>query len=88
MKFLYIIIAVFLITGCANKSPQVTTEDPTSSISRMGSIAEVLGCMFAPDTCPTKKSTQEQHDEADKKIISEAEEKEWDDVDKETNNSD
>lgn len=82
MKILYIIVALFLITGCANKSPQVTTEDPTSSISRMGSIADVLGCVFAPQSCE-KKSIKDQHNEADEKIIKQAEEKEWNDVDKE-----
>jgi hypothetical protein len=47
----------------------------------MGSIAEVLGCMFAPQNCE-KTSTQDQHKDADQKIIKQAEEKEWNDLDK------
>lgn len=86
MKFLYIIIVLFLATGCVNKTPDVKREDPTTSIGRMGSIAEVLGCVFAPQSCE-KKSTQDQHNEADEKIIKKAEEKEWDDVDKEISES-
>lgn len=82
MKILYIIIALFLITGCTNKTPQAKSQDPTTSIGRMGSIADVLGCVFAPQSCE-KKSIKDQHDEADEKIIKQAEEKEWNDVDKE-----
>jgi|TARA_B110000444_G_C18849836_1_gene604676 hypothetical protein len=75
--------ALLFVTSCANKTPAVKngTEDSTSSISRMGSIADVLGCMFAPDSCPIK-STTEQHKQSDQKIIKQAEEKDWNDVDK------
>lgn len=75
------ISAMLFVTGCANKKPKVNTEDPTSSISRMGSIADVLGCMFAPDSCSIK-STTEQHKESDQKIIKQAEDKDWNDLDK------
>ena len=75
------ISALLFVTSCANKTPTIKTEDPTSSIGRMGSIAEVLGCMFAPQSCE-KKSTQDQHTDADQKIIKQAEEKDWNDLDK------
>jgi hypothetical protein len=86
MKFLYIIIVLFLATGCVNKTPDVKGEDPASVVGNAGSIAEVLGCVFAPQSCQ-KKSTQDQHKQADEQIIKKAEEKEWDDVDKEISES-
>jgi len=76
------ISALLFVIGCVNKKPTIKTEEPTSSIGRMGSIAEVLGCMFAPQNCE-KTSTQDQHKDADQKIIKQAEEKDWNDLDKE-----
>ena len=38
----------------------VTEEDaPIPTVSKMGGIAHALGCMFAPDTCQTKKDLGE-----------------------------
>jgi len=41
----------------------VTEEDaPIPTVSNMTGIAHALGCMFAPDTCQTKKDLGETED--------------------------
>jgi len=42
------------------EKPVVTGEDtPVPTVSNMTGIAHALGCMFAPDTCQTKKDLGE-----------------------------
>ena len=42
------------------EKPVVTGEDtPVPTVSNMSGIAHALGCMFAPDTCQTKKDLGE-----------------------------
>ena len=41
------------------EKPTVTDEEEQHSISNMSGIAHALGCMFAPDTCQTKKDLGE-----------------------------
>jgi hypothetical protein len=42
------------------EKPIVTEEDtPVPTVSNMTGIAHALGCMFAPDTCQTKKDLGE-----------------------------
>ena len=73
----YIILILFIIllfaglNGCANKTAKIKTADNEPSIGRMQSIADILGCMFAPDTCPKKEKSEEIDEESDK---------EWDEV--------
>ena len=40
-------------------TPTVTDEEEQHSVSNMSGIAHALGCMFAPDTCQTKKDLGE-----------------------------
>ena len=77
----YIILILFIIllfaglNGCANKTAKIKTADNESSISRMQSIADILGCMFAPQECQKIKEEEKQQEE-----ITE----EFDKLDKET----
>ena len=77
----YIILILFIIllfaglNGCANKTAKVKTVDNEPSIGRMQSIADILGCMFAPQECQKIKEEEKQQDE-----ITE----EFDKLDKET----
>ena len=42
------------------EKPIATEEDaPVPTVSNMSGIAHALGCMFAPDTCQTKKDLGE-----------------------------
>lgn len=65
----YVILVLFIIllfaglNGCANKTAKVKTADSESSISRMQSIADVLGCMFAPNECEKIKEEEQQQEE-------------------------
>lgn len=77
----YIILILFIIllfaglNGCANKTAKIKTADNGPSISRMQSIADILGCMFAPQECQKIKEEEKQQEE-----ITE----EFDKLDKET----
>ena len=77
----YIILILFIIllfaglNGCANKTAKVKTVDNEPSIGRMQSIADILGCMFAPQECQKIKEEEKQQEE-----ITE----EFDKLDKET----
>ncbi len=77
----YIILILFIIllfaglNGCANKTAKIKTADNEPSISRMQSIADILGCMFAPQECQKIKEEEKQQEE-----ITE----EFDKLDKET----
>ena len=79
----YIILILFIIllfaglNGCANKTAKVKTADNEPSIGRMQSIADILGCMFAPHECKKIKEEEKQQEE-----ITE----EFDKLDKETKN--
>ena len=79
----YIILILFIIllfaglNGCANKTAKVKTVDNEPSIGRMQSIADILGCMFAPHECQKIKEEEKQQEE-----ITE----EFDKLDKETKN--
>ena len=79
----YIILILFIIllfaglNGCANKTAKVKTVDNEPSIGRMQSIADILGCMFAPQECQKIKEEEKQQEE-----ITE----EFDKLDKETKN--
>ena len=77
----YIILILFIIllfaglNGCVNKTAKIKTADNEPSISRMQSIADILGCMFAPQECQKIKEEEKQQEE-----ITE----EFDKLDKET----
>tara|TARA_B100000989_G_scaffold120888_1_gene89164 strand:- start:5044 stop:5310 length:267 start_codon:yes stop_codon:yes gene_type:complete len=65
----YVILILFIIllfaglNGCANKTSEIRTADSGSSISKMQSIADVLGCMFAPNECKKIKEEEQQQEE-------------------------
>ena len=74
----YIIIFLVLVPitlgGCAKKvnvanNPKLpdtvsdSADNKGSSIGNLESIAEVLGCMFAPNECPVTKRKQERESE-------------------------
>jgi len=69
MKNLLIATVLILsLTGCA-KHLIVKSNDGPTDFDAMGKI---LGCMFAPDTCPKKEKSEETLDEES--------DKEWDEV--------
>ena len=79
----YVILILFIIllfaglNGCANKTNKIKTAGNEPSIGRMQSIADILGCMFAPHECERIKE-----EEKKKKEITE----EFNEMDKETKN--
>ena len=68
----YIILILFIIllfaglNGCANKTAKVKTVDNEPSIGKMQSIADILGCMFAPHECQKIKEEEQQQEEITK----------------------
>ncbi len=64
-KYLIIFLLLLLLGlgACANKKLSGTAGDPakpatdtiTDSVGKMESIADALGCMFAPETCKQNK---------------------------------
>ena len=71
MKKLVLLVTFLILAGCVQ--PSMLSDDESSGIHNMGSIANVLGCMFAPqDPSCTKKQPSESEKEAD--------EKEWNEV--------
>ena len=68
----YIILILFIIllfaglNGCANKTAKVETADNEPTIGKMQSIADILGCMFAPHECKKIKEEEQQQEEITK----------------------
>ena len=70
--FLMILIVILItVTGCS-KTLKSANNELGSGVPNYGAIADVLGCMFAPDTCPTKDEDTEANTEQDNK--------DWDEV--------
>tara|TARA_B100001057_G_scaffold96558_1_gene93181 strand:- start:1925 stop:2161 length:237 start_codon:yes stop_codon:yes gene_type:complete len=63
--FMILIVIAIMLSGCSKKYAE-------KELSKGGAIANVLGCMFAPDTCPKKDKSTEANTEEDNK--------EWDEV--------
>ena len=58
---LFLLIVLFSIIGCAGKKEAITKQQPNQDIYD-GSIGRVLGCMFAPDSCPKIKNKHQEED--------------------------
>lgn len=59
-----ILLLVLVFAGCTKPNTEIKTKPAestvlTDSVGNMESIANALGCMFAPETCPKKKDTKE-----------------------------
>lgn len=65
----FLLLVLIGLAGCVKKQEIIknptlpdAVEQPTnmtSSVGKMESIANALGCMFAPETCPKGKDTKE-----------------------------
>jgi len=59
-----ILLLVLVFAGCTKPNTAIKTKPVkstvvTDSVGNMESIANALGCMFAPETCPKRKDTKE-----------------------------
>tara|TARA_B100000674_G_scaffold409009_1_gene356425 strand:- start:396 stop:650 length:255 start_codon:yes stop_codon:yes gene_type:complete len=70
---IFLVLTLIVLGGCAKKvsvaknptlpntvSESTDSESTGSSIGNLEGIAEVLGCMFAPNECTIKKRQEEQ----------------------------
>jgi len=67
--FMILIVIAIILSGCSKK---YVNKELSSGPPNYGAIADVLGCMFAPDTCPKKDKNTEADTEQDNK--------DWDEV--------
>ena len=71
--FMILIVIAIILSGCGQKEYCIANcenyveKDLSSGPPNYGAIADVLGCMFAPDTCPKKDRDTEADIEQDNK---------------------
>ncbi len=57
--FLILIVLIVMVTGCA-KTIKEHTSKTSNGPTDFQAIADVLGCMFAPETCPKENNNDQE----------------------------
>ena len=63
--FLILIVLIVMVAGCS-KTIKTSKNELKSSPPNFEAIADVLGCMFAPDTC--KRESNDDQEEITKEL--------------------
>jgi uncharacterized protein YceK len=63
MKIIFVSLIILLLVGCGQNLKKAEVKSGPTDFDALG---KVLGCMFAPHTCPTKPKDKKKQEEYNK----------------------